>query len=460
MTVQTAVRAIGGKWDSKHKFDSEDTDDKTPIESKKTEILNLLKTTKGCACDECVSGDAEVMTRNGLVLMKELDKFIGEEILSFSANSVVWKKITHFYSKEKKKTLEITLENGNKIKCTENHPIMTKQGWKSVGTIQLEDQILCSVNVDVDKKFTSKEKTQINTPSTSLDTKSKNVQLCNTNYVKVKSITPSLVEDVFDITVEDTHCFFANNFLVHNCQHWKAETCQLVTKTLSSSYYSFGFSATPYRDSGDDLMISACFGKTFAKVSASQLIREKWLIKPNIKIIHVRGEKSKFRQWQQLYKDQITENIEYNTLIANITNSYIESGRLVLVLVVHINHGKLLSTLIPNGLFISGKASKKKRELALDNLREGKIRCIVSTQLFDEGIDILKLDTVILAGQGKSKNRAMQRIGRILRPSPGKTTATAIDFRVHQKYLLQHSIEREKMYKTEEEYDIEHIDES
>ena len=24
--------------------------------------------------------------------------------------------------------------------------------------------------------------------------------------------------DVYDITVEDTHCFFANNILVHNCE--------------------------------------------------------------------------------------------------------------------------------------------------------------------------------------------------------------------------------------------------
>jgi superfamily II DNA or RNA helicase len=52
----------------------------------------------------------------------------------------------------------------------------------------------------------------------------------------------------------------------------------------------------------------------------------------------------------------------------------------------------------------------------------------------------------------------MQRIGRILRPFEGKETATAIDFRIHQKYLFEHSVQREKMYRTEEEYDIEEID--
>ena len=79
-------------------------------------------------------------------------------------------------------------------------------------------------------------------------------------------------------------------------------------------------------------------------------------------------------------------------------------------------------------------------------------------------MDVRALDTVILAGGGKSRVRAMQRIGRIMRPytdpvtGQKKTTATAIDFCIHQKFLLAHSKQREKMYKTEPEFNIVHID--
>ncbi len=242
------------------------------------------------------------------------------------------------------------------------------------------------------------------------------------------------------------------------CQHWKAETCQLVARSLEKSYYTYGMSATPYRDDGDDLIIQGCFGKKITELSASQLIREKWLIRPSIKIVHVRGPKSKFRQWQQLYKDQVTDNVEYNEMVSSIANSYIKEGRLVLVLVQQIKHGKTLSKMIPGSIFLSGVSSKKLREENIKKLRERKISCITSTVIFDEGIDVRPLDTVILSGQGKSKVRAMQRIGRILRPFPGKTVATAVDFRIHQKYLLKHSIAREKMYRTEEEYQIEEIE--
>lgn len=242
------------------------------------------------------------------------------------------------------------------------------------------------------------------------------------------------------------------------CQHWRAEICQLVARSLKESYYTYGMSATPYRDEGDDLIIQACFGNKIAEINASQLIKAGWLVKPSIKIVHVRGPKSPFRQWQQLYKDQVSENEEYNTMVSNIANAYVQNNRLVLVLVQQLAHGKRLANTIPGSIFLSGKSSKKKRQEGINQLRNRKISCIVSTVIFDEGIDVRPLDTVILSGQGKSRVRAMQRIGRILRPFEGKTTATCIDFRIHQKYLLQHSIEREKMYRTESEFIIEEID--
>lgn len=294
MTVQTAVRAAGKTWNKDHKFDSEDTDDKTPLEQRREDILKLLHEAKGSICDEV--------------------------------------------------------------------------------------------------------------------------------------------------------------------QHWRAETCQLVARNLKSAYYTYGCSATPYRDEGDDIMIQACFGKKIAEVSASELIKENWLIKPSIKIVHVRGETSVYRQWQQLYKDQVSDNTTYNEMVSNIANSYIDNGRLVLVLVQQIIHGKKLAEMIPGAVFLSGSSSKKKREEGIQKLRDREISCIVSTVIFDEGIDVRPLDTLLLAGQGKSRVRAMQRIGRILRPFPSKHVATAIDFRIHQKYLLEHSKEREKMYRTEKEYEIEEID--
>ena len=249
----------------------------------------------------------------------------------------------------------------------------------------------------------------------------------------------------------------AKGSICDEVQHWRAETCQLVARELKEAYYTFGMSATPYRDEGDDMMIQACFGKKCAEITASELIQKKWLIKPDIKMVHLKWEKSIYKTWAEVYKDQITEHRRYNETIARIANAYIENGRLVLILIRQIKHGKILADLIPGSIFLSGASPKKKREKGINDLREKTISCIISTVIFDEGIDIKPLDTVILAGGGKSKTRAMQRIGRIIRPFEGKKKATAIDFFVHQKFLDKHSKARQKMYQSEPEYNVEDI---
>jgi len=183
-----------------------------------------------------------------------------------------------------------------------------------------------------------------------------------------------------------------------------------------------------------------------------------YLMKPHIKMIHLRNPRTQYKQWASIYKDQVVENEFYNNAIANIANAYIEQGRLVLVLVQQINHGKYLESMIPGGHFISGKSPKKKRLESIDRLRNKDIQCIISTTIFDEGIDVKPLDTLLLAGQGKSRVRAMQRIGRVLRPYKDKPDPTVIDFKLYQPYLSDHADERVKMYSTEPEFDIEHID--
>jgi superfamily II DNA or RNA helicase len=255
----------------------------------------------------------------------------------------------------------------------------------------------------------------------------------------------------------------AKGVICDEVQHWRADTCQTVTRELSNAYYIFGMSATPYRDEGDDMLIQACFGRKIGEIKASQLIKAGWLIKPTIKLVHIKQEKSPFKQYQMLYKSQIIDNQYYNGVISNIANGYVKQNRLVLILVTQISHGKLLEQMIHGSQFLSGASPKKKRKETLDKLRSKEISCIISTCIFDEGIDVRPLDTVILAGQGKSKVRAMQRIGRILRPFTDengikKTKATAIDFIIHQKYFDKHGFARRKMYASEEEYVIEDID--
>ena len=69
---------------------------------------------------------------------------------------------------------------------------------------------------------------------------------------------------------------------------------------------------------------------------------------------------------------------------------------------------------------ITHKTGKDERQRVLRGFKEGIYRAIVSSQVLDEGVDVPEANVgIILSGTG-SPREFIQRLGRILRPSPGK----------------------------------------
>lgn len=82
----------------------------------------------------------------------------------------------------------------------------------------------------------------------------------------------------------------------------------------------------------------------------------------------------------------------------------------------------------------------------------------IASSIFDEGIDVKPLDALILAGGGKSQTRALQRIGRVIRPFDSKKDAVVVDFFDDMKYMRNHSKKRIKMYGTEKRFNIKNLE--
>jgi superfamily II DNA or RNA helicase len=274
--------------------------------------------------------------------------------------------------------------------------------------------------------------------------------------VTVDSVIKCEEEDVYDITVDDTHCIFANGILVHNCQHWAASTCQVISDFSSSARYRYGISATPWRDMDDDLLIDACFGKILSDISASTLIEKKILVQPKIYFVHTKTKVG--GTYADVYRKIIVENVYRNTVIKNLAEQMMNDGRQTLILVRQIAHGEILQDMIPGSIFLHGSIASKKRQSTINKMKEGKHRCVIASSIFDEGVDVRPLSALILAGAGKSQTRALQRIGRVIRAYEGKKDAIVIDFFDDSKYLRKHSQARRKIYRTEPKFEISDIE--
>jgi superfamily II DNA or RNA helicase len=243
-------------------------------------------------------------------------------------------------------------------------------------------------------------------------------------------------------------------------QHWASETCRIISDGSEMAKYKYGYSATPFRDKGDDILIDGCFGKCVVDISASFLIERDWLVPPDIYFITIKNMLNiKKRSYPEIYKHAIVQNDVRNEVISNMATGLLNSDRKnILILCRKIDHGKTLESMIDGSVFLHGSHTGKVREKHLDKMRAGETSVTIASTIFDEGIDVRSLDGLILAGSGKSSTRALQRIGRTLRPFPGKEKAIIIDFMDMCKYLEDHSFARRNIYRTEPKFNVSTVD--
>lgn len=76
---------------------------------------------------------------------------------------------------------------------------------------------------------------------------------------------------------------------------------------------------------------------------------------------------------------------------------------------------------------------KVERDAALEQLAAGQIRVVFSVDLFNEGVDVPLVDTLLLLRPTDSPLLFLQQLGRGLRRAEGKTVCTVLDFVGHHR---------------------------
>jgi superfamily II DNA or RNA helicase len=222
--------------------------------------------------------------------------------------------------------------------------------------------------------------------------------------------------------------------------------------------YIYGMSGTPHKLEETDLLIKALLGDIIVDIPASELIDKGFLIKPVIKFFEVPKEYVESRTYLGIYKEYIVENTTRNRMIVTSTKKLVENGFQTLVLFRQITHGKkLLEMLRKEGVeveMLSGKDKLERREEIKARLLSGELRCVISSSIYDTGVDISSLNALVLASPNKSLVRALQRIGRVIRIHPGKTEVRVVDFWDNTLFLKNHSKRRYHIYCQEKGFEV------
>ena len=231
--------------------------------------------------------------------------------------------------------------------------------------------------------------------------------------------TKTQYKEIYNPTVWHKYKNTVDCIMFDEVQRICSQTAYKVRFLFERANYAFGYSASPWRDDGSDLMIEAAFGRRIIDITASELIQQGYLVKPYITIKNVPSIWSG-TTYEQVYKTAIVENVFRNLQVVQDAIEQYNLGRNTLILITQIKHGQILEKMLGQSgipaVFISGKSGMKKRRQVINDMRSGKAQLVIASTIADVGLDVPRLQSIIEAGAGKSSVTALQRLGRIMRP--------------------------------------------
>lgn len=130
----------------------------------------------------------------------------------------------------------------------------------------------------------------------------------------------------------------------------------------------------------------------------------------------------------------ISSNVVRGRLVINALQQYVSDlDRLKgVVFCVSVAHAKFMAEWFAKSnlpsLSLTGASTQEQRDAAIRDLRSGKLKLICTCDLFNEGVDIPEINTLLLLRPTQSPVIFQQQIGRGLRLADGKESCLVLDF--------------------------------
>jgi len=251
-------------------------------------------------------------------------------------------------------------------------------------------------------------------------------------------LDPKTYRDKFDIVIVD------------EAHHISSETgtYHKILKNVLAPI-RFGFTATPPTNPEAKLVCEGLIGPIIGETTMKEGKEKEFLSEPKVRLVSVPKKDSlqDMRLYKDIYDAGIVNNRVRNRMIANIVEEYNKEGKTCLVYVNRIEHLDMLMNMGNDSWEkVLGETEGELRESLRNRLNSKNIKCIVTTTVWKEGVNIPSLDVIINAAGGKSEISILQTIGRGLRRTKDKNTVVIVDFLDSGRYLSEHAIERLSIY--------------
>ncbi|WP_229657663.1 DEAD/DEAH box helicase [Thermocladium modestius] len=224
------------------------------------------------------------------------------------------------------------------------------------------------------------------------------------------------VEDYFDLAIFD------------EAHHVPAETFKEVAFRLTAPY-RLALSATPDREDENQHLIYMSAGDVVFKASYDDMMAAGLVVPIRHYRIYVDMDWEERNTYQEAGDNPIVlRNIAAKAKakikpIVELTKAERDAGSKIIIFTQYIDQAReIYEALAMNDAeLITSKA--RGREEAFKRFSEGRTRVLITTTVLDEGVDVPDADVAIIASGTGSPRQMIQRVGRVVRASPGKREA-------------------------------------
>ena len=255
-------------------------------------------------------------------------------------------------------------------------------------------------------------------------------EIVYSSFDKLHSRKGGLVNNFDIVIVDEAHYSLADTYM------------PLINKMIREGVRALGLTATPMSSNDDEFnSIKTFFGTSIDlmklsdnKYSFDYLQRNNFLA--HIQYSYLNISRSHFH-WT---------SPRLNSVVKDFVNDIKLKGENVIIFAINKNHAILLVNLLKiSGIFaelIVGDTPIDQRSKFLKEFEEGNITALVNHEILSTGVDVPKLNSIMVLRDFGSENVALQVVGRALRGklNGGNSTNTVIfpnlnfKFDIKQKY--------------------------
>lgn len=216
--------------------------------------------------------------------------------------------------------------------------------------------------------------------------------------------------------------------------HKSLSKFKAVMTAITGARWRYGMSAMPYNDfrapkaaysDSDVCTLDGLFGPPVVSRTLASAAGDGLVVPPRVYMLLHEIPATDFESWSAEYYHLIVHSEPRNALLADAVCALLDCGFTgIMVMLEQVEHTKVLGQVLDekkvDHTVVTGTLATPERMRRTERFRSGACRVLITNRAMREGVDIPRIDAVVLGGGLKAPQLLLQSIGRGVRTAEGK----------------------------------------